>query len=48
MDERELWELFYETGLPMAYAALAELREERLARQAEQARTAFQPRIEQV
>ena len=48
MDERELWELFYRTGLPIAYLALAELREERLARQAELARTAFQSRIEEV
>lgn len=48
MDERGLWELFYRTGLPAAYAALAGLREERLAQQAELARTAFQPKIEQV
>ena len=48
MDEQELWELFYQTGLPMAYTALAEIREERLAQQAEQARMAFQPKIEQV
>ena len=48
MDERELWELFYKTGLPMAYLALAEIREERLTQQAELARMAFQPKIEQV
>ena len=48
MDERELWELFYKTGLPIAYVALAKLREERLSQQAELARTAFLEKIEQV
>ncbi len=48
MDERELWELFYNTGLPMAYTALAKLREERLAQQAEAAQTAFQPKIQKI
>lgn len=45
MDERGLWELFCKTGLPAAWLALAGEREER---REEPAKTAFQPRIEEV
>ena len=48
MDERGLWELFCETGLPEAWLALAGEREQRAQRCEELARTAFQPRIEEV
>ena len=47
MDERGLWELFYETGLPAAWLALAGEREERFQQREELARTAFQPRVEE-
>ena len=43
MDERGLWNLFFATGLPQAYLAIAGLRrEERQARELP-ARTAFGP-----
>lgn len=42
MDERGLWELFWKTGLPEAYVAAAQCRQE------EPAETAFKPRIEEV
>jgi len=45
MDERGLWELFRETGLPEVYLALAERRAEQ---REEWARTAFQDRIQEV
>jgi len=48
MDERGLWELFRETGLPEAYLALAGQREEKSAQGEELAKTAFRPRTGQV
>jgi len=45
MDERGLWELFCRTGLPEAYLALAERREEQ---REELSETAFQPRVKEV
>jgi len=45
MDERGLWELFCETGLPEVYLALAERRS---MQREEWARTAFQDRIKEV
>jgi len=47
MDERGLWELFRETGLPEVYLALAGQREEQLSQREELARTAFRPRTGQ-
>ena len=48
MDERGLWMLFCETGLPAAWLALAGEREERSQRREEPAKTAFRPKIEKV
>ena len=48
MDERGLWKLFCETGLPAAWLALSGEREERSRQREELAETAFQPRIEEV
>lgn len=48
MDERGLWELFFITGLPEAWLALAGEREKRSQQREELAKTAFQPRIEEV
>lgn len=48
MDERGLWELFYKTGLPEAWLAIAGEWEERSRQQEKLAKTAFQPRIEEV
>ena len=42
MDERGLWELFFATGLPEVYLALAGRDRE------EPAETAFRPRIQEV
>ena len=51
MDERGLWKLFFATGLPEAYLAIAgersELRRERESWE-ERAKTAFRPRYEKV
>lgn len=48
MDEQGLWELFYKSGLPEAWLALAGEREERSQQREELAKTAFRPRMEQV
>ena len=45
MDERGLWELFFATGLPEVYLALAGRDQEKAA---EPALTAFRPRIQEV
>ena len=42
MDEQGLWELFFATGLPEAYLALAGQSSEELAE------TAFRPRVQEV
>ena len=47
MDEGGLWELFYRTGLPAVYLAVAGQRREEKTGQTEPAETAFQPRIKQ-
>ena len=47
MDERGLWELFYRTGRPEVWLALAGEREERSQQREELAKTAFQPRTGQ-
>ena len=46
MEERGLWRLFFATGLPEVYLAVAGQRLEENARWKELARTAFRPRIE--
>ena len=48
MDERGLWELFYKTGLPEAYLAVAGRRQEEELCWEELAETAFRPKFEQV
>ena len=48
MNERGLWELFFKTGLPEAYLLLAGRRREPFSQREEWAKTAFQPRIQQV
>ena len=45
MDERGLWELFFATGLPEVYLALAERDQEKAG---EPVLTAFRPRIQEV
>lgn len=47
MDERGLWELFYRTGLPEAWLAIAGEREECLTWE-EPAKTAFHSRVEKI
>lgn len=47
MDEQGLWELFWKTGLPETYLAIAGERQA-WADWEEPARTAFQPRTEQI
>lgn len=47
MDERGLWKLFCETGLPEVYLAIAGERQEYFLWE-EPARTAFQPKTEEV
>ena len=48
MDERGLWELFRETGLPAAYLAVAGQRQEEASRREEPVKTAFQSKIQKV
>ena len=48
MDERGLWRLFCETGLPAAYLAVAGQRQEDRASREEPAETAFQPRAKEI
>ena len=48
MDERGLWMLFFATGLPEAYLAIAGQREEHFSRWEQPAKTAFRPRTQQV
>lgn len=48
MDERGLWRLFWKTGLPEAYLAIAEQRLEEQTEREQPARTAFRPRREEV
>ncbi|MCI9671218.1 MAG: hypothetical protein HFF49_06630 [Lawsonibacter sp.] len=48
MDERGLWKLFCETGLPAAWLAVVGQRREEEARREEPVRTAFQPNVKQV
>ncbi|MEM5780387.1 MAG: hypothetical protein AAGU02_04475 [Lawsonibacter sp.] len=43
MDERELWELFFATGLPEAYLAIGEARTELETQMEVPAKTAFRP-----
>lgn len=47
MDERGLWRLFWNTGLPEAYLAIAGQRLEDEREQELPARTAFRPRREE-
>lgn len=47
MDERGLWELFWKTGLPEVYLAIAGEHQEWFLWE-EPAKTAFQPRTEEV
>ena len=48
MDERGLWELFRETGLPEAYLAVVGQRQEDRPHREEPAKTAFRPRVQEV
>ena len=48
MDERGLWELFCQTGLPAAWLAMTGQRQENEKRREEPVKTAFQPRIGEV
>lgn len=46
MDERGLWRLFFATGLPQAYLAIAGRRLEEERERELPAKTAFRPREE--
>ena len=48
MDERGLWHLFWKTGLPEAYLAIAGQRMEEQMERELPARTAFRSRREEV
>ncbi len=48
MDERGLWRLFWNTGLPEAYLAIAGQRLEEQEERELPARTAFRPRREKI
>ncbi len=48
MDERGLWNLFFATGLPQAYLAIAGQRREEQTERELPAKTAFRPRKEKI
>lgn len=48
MDERGLWRLFFETGLPEAYLALSGQRQAEQEERELPAKTAFRPRAKQI
>lgn len=48
MNERGLWQLFWNTGLPQVYLAIAGQRREEQAERELPAKTAFRPRREEV
>ena len=48
MDERGLWELFFKTGRPEIYLAIAGLRREEPGERDLPAKTAFLPDIREV
>ncbi len=48
MDERGLWHLFWKTGLPEAYLAIAGQRQEEREERELPARTAFRPQRKKI
>lgn len=48
MDEQGLWRLFFQTGLPQAYLAIAGQRLEERDEREQPAKTAFQPRVKEI